>query len=94
MDEDDNIVVLRDEDGKDVKFEHLLTFDYEESCFIALTPETEVEGIKNGDVILLEIVEDEHGCDCYMPVEDEDKLNRVWNEFERLYYEEDGEDGE
>lgn len=88
MSEDEDIVILKDEDGKDSRFYHIMTFDYEESFYVALTPETEVDGIKNGEVILLEIMEDEDGDDCYVPIEDEKKLDKVWDEFEKLYDEE------
>ncbi len=94
MSEQDDIVVLKDEEGNDSKFYHIMTFDFEGSFFVALTPETEVDGIKNGEVILLEIMEDEDGDDCYVPIEDEERLDKVWNEFERLYNEEDDEDDE
>lgn len=89
MSEDEDIVILKDEDGKDSRFFHIMTFDYEESFYVALTPETEVDGIQNGEVILLEIMEDEDGDDCYVPIEDEKKLDKVWDEFERLYEEDD-----
>jgi uncharacterized protein YrzB (UPF0473 family) len=89
--EDNDVVILQDEDGKDVKFLHVMTFDFEDSFYVALTPETEVDGIQNGEVILLEIMEDEDGEDCYMPIEEEQKLDRVWKEFERLYYEDEEE---
>jgi hypothetical protein len=88
MSEDEDIVVLKDEGEKDLRFYHIMTFDYEDSFYVALTPETEADGIKNGEVILLEIVEDEEGDDCYMSIADEKKLDKVWNEFERLYDEE------
>jgi uncharacterized protein YrzB (UPF0473 family) len=93
MSEEEEIVVLQDEDGKDVRFQHIMTFDFEESFYVALTPEKDMDGIQNGDVILLEIVEDEDGSDCYVPLEDEARLNKVWEEFERLYYEDDEEGG-
>ena len=41
----------------------------------------------------MEILEDEDGNDCYVPIESEDRLDQVWEEFERLYYE-DEEEGE
>ncbi len=90
MDNND-VVVLQDENGNDVNFHHIMTFDFEDSFYVALTPETEVDGVKNGEVVLLEIMEDEEGDDCYMPIEDEKKLDKVWEEFERLYYEEEEE---
>ena len=89
---DENIVVLKDEKGNDVRFYHIMTFDFEESFYVALTPEDEVDGIKNGEVILLEILEDEDGSDCYNPIQSEKQLEKVWEEFERVFYEEDEEE--
>ena len=89
---EENTVILRDEDGREVKFIHIMTFDYDDSFYVALTPEQEVDGIQNGEVLLLEIFEDADGNDCYGPVENEKKLDEVWDEFERLYYEDEDED--
>jgi len=91
MDEENDVVILQDEDGNDIAFQHIMTFDFEDSFYVALTPEKEVEGIKNGEVVLLEIMEDEDGSDCYVPIESEEKLDKVWEEFERLYYEDEEE---
>ena len=86
MDENE-FVELLDENGKPVKFERLLTFEFCEDIYVALTPVEDFEGIENGEVILLEITEDENGDDCYQPLDDEQQLERVFEEFERLYYE-------
>ncbi len=91
MDEE-NVVILTDEDGKDVRFLHIMTFDFEDSFYIALTPEEDQEDIENGEVLLMEILEDEDGNDCYVPIEDEERLDQVWEEFERLYYEDEEDD--
>ena len=88
---DENIVVLQDEDGRETRFVHIMTFDFEDSIYVALTPETQVDGIKNGDVMLAEILEDADGNDCYGPIDNEQKLRRVWDEFERIYDEDDEE---
>ncbi len=93
MDEE-NVVILTDEDGKDIRFLHIMTFDFEDSFFVALTPEEDMEDIENGEVLLMEILEDEDGNDCYVPIENEDRLDQVWEEFERLYYEDDDEEGD
>ncbi|NLT98407.1 MAG: DUF1292 domain-containing protein [Christensenellaceae bacterium] len=89
---EEDVVILTDEDGNEVRFLHIMTFDFEDSFYVALTPEESVDGIEPGEVLLLEIVEDEDGDDCYVPIEDEAKLDRVWEEFARLYYEDDAED--
>ena len=85
--EEKEFVELLDEKENPVNFERLLTFEYDGSVYVALTPAEEFEGIENGEVILLEIREDEDGEDCYLPLEDEHQLEAVFEEFERLYYE-------
>ena len=91
---EENVVVLTDEEGKEVRFLHIMTFDFEESFYVALTPEEDVDGIENGEVLLLEVQEDDDGSDCYVPIEEEEKLDRIWEEFERLYYEDEEEETE
>ena len=88
----DSIIILKDEKENDVRFFLIMTFDFDDSFYVALTPETEVEGIKNGEVMLLEVVENEDGDDTYQPIASEEMLERVWSEFERLYYEDEEEE--
>ncbi len=90
---DEDVIVMIDEEGTEVRFLHIMTFDFESSFYVALTPEESVDGIENGEVLLMEIIEDEDGEETYAPIEDEAKMDKVWDEFERLYYEdEDGEE--
>ncbi len=90
-----NVVTLVDEDGKDVQFDHLLTFDYEGHRFIALMPMEEVEGIADDEVLLMTIEQDETGEDVYRPVENEVLLDEAFERFLDLMDElEDEEDGE
>jgi len=84
-----SIVVLKDEDGREVRFSHIMTFDYDGSFYVALLPVGEVEGAGRDEVLLMEIREDEDASDCYLPVENEQQLEKVWEEFKRLYYEDE-----
>ncbi len=87
MDEE-KIVILKDEGGKAVRFTQIMTFEFNENLYVAITPENKVDGIESGEVMLLEIREDEDGTDCYLPLENENVLKQVWEEFEELYDEE------
>ena len=87
MDEE-KIVVLKDEDGKAARFTQIMTFEFNENLYVAVTPQTQVDGVGSGEVMLLQIREDEDGEDCYLPLENEHELKQVWEEFEELYYEE------
>lgn len=94
--EEDNIVELIDDSGKTYRYEHLMTFDYKNEWYCALTPaeppeESEADD-EGEDVAIFRIAgseEDEH----LEVVEDDALLDELFDEFCRLYDEEDGEDG-
>lgn len=93
--ENDNIVELTDEDGNAVQFEHLATLEHEGKKYLALMPleaaadeETDEE---EGEVLLLEIAQDENGEDVYVSLEDEALAETVFQKFLALMEEEDEE---
>ncbi|MGI6150694.1 MAG: DUF1292 domain-containing protein [Christensenellales bacterium] len=79
-----NTVKLTDETGREVTFDHLLTFDYEGRRIIALMPMEEAEGIGEGEVLLLCIEQDENGKDVYVPIDNEILLNEAFDRFLEL----------
>ncbi len=83
MEENENLVELvDDETGETVYFEHLATIEHEGGCYICLAPVDENgEENEDGEVVIMEIQEDDAGEDCYVSVEDEDTLQAV---FEKL----------
>lgn len=88
-----NEVILKDESGNDVKFDHLLTFCYENEYYIALLPIDKIEGIGDDEVLLMRIVK-EAGEDRYETITNEVLLNEVFDEFMRLIDEMDSEEDE
>lgn len=82
--EDDEIVTLVSEDGKEQEFFTLATFDMEGKWYIVLEPATPIEGFEEGDVIIFRLAEGQDGEDEYLPVESEEELNKAFAEFERL----------
>ncbi len=89
--EDDEIVTLVSEDGKEQEFFTLATFDMEEKWYIVLEPATPIEGFEEGDVLIFRLEEGEDGEDNYLPIESEEELNKAFDEFEKLL-EEDARD--
>ena len=87
--ENDNIVELTDEDGNAVQFEHLATLEHEGKKYLALMPLEADE--EEGEVLLLEIAQDENGEDVYVSLEDEALAETVFQKFLALMEEEDGE---
>lgn len=85
-----NEVILKDEDGNDVVFDHLLTFAYEDSYYVALLPIDEISGIEDDEVLLMKIVKDGDE-DTYETITNEVLLEEVFEEFMRLIDEMDEE---
>ena len=88
VDELDNIVILNDEDGNEVKFEFLDLIDLDDEEYVVLLPITEDGEEDEGEVVILK-VEDNDDEDSeeesYVSVEDEDTLNKVFEIFKEKF---------
>jgi len=79
-------VTLLDELGREVRFDHLLTFFHEGEKYIALMPLDEVEDVEDDEVILLHVVA-KNGEDVYETIDNEVLLDEVFNTFMELFEE-------
>ena len=91
MDENEeleNIVILNDEDGNEVKFEYLDSIELDDEEYIVLLPVTEEGEEEEGEVVILR-AEDTDSDDAdevsYVAVEDEDTLNKVFKIFKEKF---------
>lgn len=82
--EENTIVTLLDENGKEVQFDLVMTFDYEGKRYAALLPMDDVDGVADDEVVLLEIVK-EGGDETYQEIENPVLLDEVFNEFIELF---------
>ena len=84
----DNIVILNDEDGNEVKFEFLDLIELEDEEYVVLLPVTDEGEEDEGEVVILK-VEDNDDEDSeeesYVSVEDEDTLNKVFEIFKEKF---------
>ncbi|MBQ9196239.1 MAG: DUF1292 domain-containing protein [Clostridia bacterium] len=82
--EEDNIVELTDEDGVVSKFEYLTTVSHEGDEYVVLMvldeEGNEPEG-DDGEVVILQIEQDENGEDIYVSVDDDDVSQAVFDKF-------------
>lgn len=91
MEEKDTIITLiDDENGQEVAFDLLMTFDYEGKRYVALEPLEEVDGVEEGEVVLLEVVKTPEG-EAFKSIENEILLDEVFREFQELFDEEEEE---
>lgn len=81
MDDRDNIIILRDEDGMEIEFEYLDTVFFYDREFIVILPLEEIED-DEGEVVILEIknLGDEEE---FVPVENEEELLAIFEKFKK-----------
>ena len=97
MDEElDNLVILNDEEGKEVKFEFLDLIEYEGEEYVILLPADEGDDVE-GEVVILKVEDtDSEDEESYVSVDDEETLNTVFEMFKEKFKDEfnfiDGEE--
>lgn len=87
----ENIIILNDEDGNNVKFEFLDLVELDNEEYVVLLPVTEEGEEEEGEVVILKVEDndDENSEEeSYVSVEDEDILNRVFDMFKEKFKDE------
>ena len=78
--EGEEIIILADEDGQEIKFKHVATLDFEEEWYLYLHP-LSVDGVEEDDMVIFHIESDADGNDVFMPVEDQELLDKLYKEY-------------
>lgn len=86
----DNIVILNDEEGNEVRFEFLDLVDYENEQYVVLLPMIEDEEEDDGEVVILKLEDTDEDAEeeSYVSVEDEEVLMRVFEIFKDKFKDE------
>lgn len=79
--ERDDVVVLVDENGEEVEFEHLDTIELNGNEYVILLPVEEVEEEKDIDEVVILKIEHGEEEDSFVSVDDDDELEAVFEEF-------------
>lgn len=92
--EEDNIVELIDDEGNTMKYEHLMTFEYKNEWYVALTLAEEAEegDEDEGDEVAIYHLIGGEDDEQLEPIEDDELLDEVFAEFCAQY--EDFEDAD
>ena len=89
MDELDNIIVLNDEEGKEVQFEFLDLIEYEDEEYVILLPIEEENDEDAGEVVKLKVEDtDSEDEESYVSVDDQETLNTVFEIFKEKFKDE------
>ena len=83
----DNIVILNDEDGNEVKFEFLDLIELDDEEYVVLLPVTAEGEEEEGEVVILKVedVDEESDEESYVSIEDEETLNKVFEIFKEKF---------
>lgn len=84
----DNIVILNDEEGNEVKFEFLDLVELDNEEYVVLLPVTEEGEEEEGEVVILKVEDtddEESDEESYVSVEDEEILNKVFEIFKEKF---------
>jgi len=86
----DNIIVLNDEQGNEVKFEFLDLIELDEEEYVVLLPVSEDGEEDEGEVVILKLEDTDEDAEeeSYVGVEDEEILNKVFEIFKEKYKDE------
>ncbi len=94
MEEENNIIQLTDEDGNEIEFEHVMTVEHEGSYYIVLEAAADMDDCKEGEAVILKIIQNDKGEECYATIEDEAEFQAVYEKCVELMEEEEDEFGE
>ena len=83
----DNIIILNDEEGNEVKFEFLDLIELDDEEYVVLLPVTEEGEEEEGEVVILKVedTDDDSDEESYVSIEDEDTLNKVFEIFKEKF---------
>jgi hypothetical protein len=85
---DDNII-LYDEDGNPTEFEQIAIIPNEAGVFVILSPVTKIEGVAEDEGMVFVIEEDDEGELFLTLVTDEEEIDAVFAEYDRLVEEDE-----
>lgn len=87
--EESNLIILNDDEGKEVKFEFLDLIKYEEEDYVVLLPVPEEGAEEDNEVVILKLEETEsEDEESYVSVDDEETLTAVFEIFKEKFKDE------
>ncbi|MBR2970474.1 MAG: DUF1292 domain-containing protein [Clostridia bacterium] len=85
--DDDELITLYDDKGNPIKFVEVACVEHEGNFYVLLSPAEEVEGIGEDEVIICKLEEQDDETQLIVPVESEELMNAVFEEYLRTAHE-------
>lgn len=86
-----DFVTIIDDEGNEFELELLDTIDYNGESFAAFLPTDMEEDDPDYGLIILSVVNDENGDELFESIDDDDKLQQVYEMFMTVFEAEDEE---
>lgn len=87
----DEFIVLTMDDGTERTFKYEDNFEFKGKRYLCISPTEEMDGIAQDELLIYELVSQEDGDASLNPLENEDLLNEVYDEYCRRFQEESDE---
>lgn len=84
----DNIITLVGPNDEEVEFQEIAGISLGSSFYLILEPLKKIQGLEEGEVYVFEVEEHEDSEPDFYPVNDEEILNAIFDEYEKLLEEE------
>lgn len=84
MEIDDEVLELVGDDGEVANFFHLATLEYKNEWFVVLQPAEETEDTSEDELVIMKLTTDENDDDVFLPIESDELLNAVYDEYVKL----------
>ena len=85
---DDNMIILNDEEGKEVRFEFRDLIELDNEQYVVLLP-VEDDEEEDGEVVILKVEDtDSEDEESYVSVDDQEILNKVFEIFKEKFKDE------
>lgn len=79
--DEDETITLQDEQGNPIKFYEVACVEYESEYYVLLSPAEEVEGIAEDEVIVCKLEDQDDDTQLIVPLEDEELMQKVFDEY-------------
>ena len=80
----DNIIELFDENDNPVRFEHIMTLQFEGEDYVLLAPVDPTEDMEEDEVLVLRIDNDDNGEEIYVSVDDDELVQKVFEKYQEI----------
>ena len=87
-----DFITIIDDDGEEFELEVLDSMDYNGESYMAFLPANMDENDPDYGIIILRVVEDENGDEMFESIDEDDKLQDVYEHFMVFLFDDDEEE--